>query len=69
MTTALALCAGVLLAASPAAAWTCTAKNAGGTAFTGVGVLKVNAEARALAHCRANSVLPRSCVIVNCDQP
>jgi hypothetical protein len=63
---ALVLCAGLLLASSPALAWTCTAKNAGGTKFVSIGILRVNAETRAIAKCKLASGLPTSCVIVDC---
>ena len=62
----LVLCAGLLLASSPAMAWTCTAKNAGGTKFVSLAILRVNAEARAVTKCKLASGLPATCVIVDC---
>lgn len=58
--------AGFVLAASPAFAWVCTAKNARGALYSASGIVRVNVVARALAKCRANSVLPGSCYIVRC---
>lgn len=66
----------VLFAASPAsaAAWVCTAKNARGANYTAsaIGVFSLvvrdRARVKALAVCRANSVVPASCYIVSCTK-
>jgi len=54
------------LVASPAFAWTCKAKNDRGATYFGVGVFKVAAVDRALVKCRLNSLVPATCVIVDC---
>ena len=66
---AVALSIGVLLASSPANAWTCTAKDARGNVFTVFGLIKASAEARALARCQIMSAATSSgtCVVVDCD--
>jgi hypothetical protein len=66
ITIAVAGVAGIMLAASPAFAWVCTAKNARGALYTAVGVFSAPTQARAIAKCRANSAAPNSCVIVSC---
>jgi hypothetical protein len=58
--------AGMMMAASPAFAWICTAKNARGATYSGVGILKANAADRAMAKCKLGSVVNASCVIINC---
>lgn len=66
----------VLFAASPAAAaaWVCTAKNARGANYTAsaIGVFSLvvrdRARTKAIAVCRANSVVPASCYIVSCTK-
>ena len=63
----LAVSAGLVLAASPAFAWTCTAKNLRGATYVGVGVLKENAIERALAKCHAGSIINAGCVIIDCN--
>lgn len=62
----IAAAAGMVAAtATPAAAWVCTAKNARGAHYTAVGVLPVLVCERALAKCRANSIAPGTCRVVN----
>ncbi len=62
-----AVSAGLILAASPAFAWVCTAKNARGATYSSFGLVKATASARALAKCRAGSVADNSCHIVSCS--
>lgn len=62
----LTVAVGMAFAASPAAAWICTAKNARGATYSAVGLLKVNAADRAIAKCKLGSVVNASCVIINC---
>ena len=57
---------GILLVASPAFAWVCTAKNERGAAYTAVGIVKAVVSDRAIARCRSDSAAPNSCYIVNC---
>lgn len=74
--TALAALAGtaLLLAAAPASAatWACTARDLRDAHFTGTAngpygnAVKTRAGDKALAACRADSVVKNSCVIVNC---
>ncbi len=64
----LALAAGTLIAASPASAWVCKAKNAGGATFTAIGPIKPNVSARAVLKCKIGSTAPATCVITNCTQ-
>jgi hypothetical protein len=66
VTLALAGVAGIMLAVSPAFAWVCTAKNARGALYSAVGVFSAPTQALALAKCRANSVVPATCVIKAC---
>jgi hypothetical protein len=63
---ALALCAGLLLVSSPAMAWVCTAKNVKGAKFTGIGLFKANAEARAITKCKLVTGLAATCVVTDC---
>ncbi len=66
----------VLFAASPASAatWACTAKNASSVSYTAsaIGVFSLvvrdRARAKALAACRAKSVVPASCYVVSCTK-
>jgi hypothetical protein len=69
ITAALVLCAGVFFAASPAAAWTCTAKNASGARYVALGLLRLTTQARAIFYCQLSSAAPKTCVIVKCDLP
>lgn len=69
ITAALALCAGILVVSSPAFAWTCKAKNAGGDNYTAVGPIRATVAARAVAKCQVNSAVPRTCVLVACTLP
>ena len=62
----LAVTAGLVAAASPAFAWVCTAKNARGATYSAVGIFHDVVASRALAKCKADSVAPGTCVIVNC---
>ncbi len=64
----LAVVGGVLVASSPAFAWTCTAKNNVGRTFTTVGLVKATTEARVLTRCKIQSNAPGSCV-VHCTSP
>ena len=52
-------------AASPAFAWVCTAANARGAHYTAFGVFPPGTCSRAIAQCRANSVYPRTCRVIN----
>lgn len=52
------------VAASPAFAWVCTAKNARGALYTAVGIFRAGTCDRAIIKCRANSVYPRTCRVV-----
>jgi hypothetical protein len=63
----LTVAAGMVFVASPASAWDCTAKNARGATYSGIGVLKANAIDRAIAKCHLGSVVNASCVIINCS--
>ena len=60
-----AVAAGVMLAASPAFAWVCTAKNARGALYTSVGLVAAGTCSRAIVKCQANSVYPRTCRVVS----
>ena len=62
----LAISTGLVLAASPAFAWVCTAKNARGATYSAIGLIKQNAIDRAMAKCRIGAVVNATCVIVNC---
>ena len=68
-TIVLALAAGAMLAASPAFAWTCTAKNARGAHYTAVRAIKANAIAHALNKCKIDSAAPATCHIISCTLP
>ncbi|CAN5136931.1 hypothetical protein BH10PSE9_BH10PSE9_20620 [soil metagenome] len=57
---------GMAFAASPASAWICTAKNARGATYSGIGVVKANAIDRAMAKCRIGAVVNATCVIISC---
>ena len=62
----LTVAVGMVFAASPASAWICTAKNARGALYSGVGVFRANAADRAIAKCKLGSVVNASCVIISC---
>jgi len=55
---------GMMLAASPAFAWVCTAQNARGAVYTSIGIFQGGTCSRAIAKCRANSVYPNTCRVV-----
>jgi hypothetical protein len=59
-----AAAAGMMLAASPAFAWVCAAKNARGAVYTSIGVFPGGTCTRALAKCRADSVAPGTCKVI-----
>ena len=61
-----AISAGMMLAASPAFAWVCTAKNARGATYSAVGIFYNIVKDRAMAKCRADSPAAVTCVIINC---
>ena len=62
----LAVAGGMVLAASPASAWVCTAKNARGATYSAIGVLYNNTVNRALNKCWSDTVVKASCHIVSC---
>ena len=53
-----AVAAGLMLAASPAFAWVCTAKNARGALYTSVGLFAAGTCSRAIVKCQAQQRLP-----------
>ena len=60
-----AAAAGMMVAASPAFAWVCTAKNARGAVYTSIGVFPTLTCTRALAKCKADSVAPSTCKVAS----
>ncbi len=60
-----AAAASLMLAASPAFAWVCTAKNARGALYTSVGLFAAGTCNRAVIKCQLNSAYPRTCRVVS----